>query len=183
MIEKYISVAALRLGMSNAELTTLTGYNRSKIGGLVTRLDAQASDDDRRPADDPVAGRARIERELPTLTKLHADADALVEKTARICVLDRKMSANELARRTGHSRDFTQKWVKIMRAEQPVVQTQPAAGWHTPSWDDVEPVDEKYVVPHGSAPYDPNQRSMSGVPTMMDVDPEEFWGTSFKESA
>lgn len=146
MIERYASVAALRLGMDATELRKLTGYSRARVVGIIERAEAAATDEDRRPPSDPITGRERIVRELPELVKLHEYADFLVHKLARISVIERKISANELARRTGHSRDFTQKWVKQIRAEGLHTVEVARNDWFVPQWEESEPVDPKYIV-------------------------------------
>lgn len=179
MIERYVRVAALKLDMDTSELQKLTGYSRSRVAGIIDRAQSSATDAERRPSNDPVAGRERIVRELPEIVKLHEDADFLVHKLARICVIERGISANELSRRTGHSRDFTQKWVKQIRAEGLHTETVERNEWYVPRWEEVEPVDPKYII----SPEDARERRMSAVvkpvtqPRMTDMD-FDYWGAA-----
>lgn len=166
MTRRYISVAVLRLGMDAGEIVSLTGYSRPYVRSLIDRIDGEATEADRAPAHDPVAGRERIESELPEIVATHQQAEDLVQSIARSCVLKHEMSANELARRTGHSRDYCQKWVKRMRSEPDPEPAPPVPapgdaprGWHTPTWEEDSPVDPKYIITVEEA-----QRRQGGAP-------------------
>jgi biotin operon repressor len=178
-IEQFICVSALRLHMTVPEIRALTDYSRARLLRIIERADPSAST----PSRDPVAGRARVERELPELVRLHDDADALVHKLARICVIQRKMSANELARRTGHSRDFTQKWVKQIRKEGLHTEIAPTTGWYTPQWGEEPPVDPKYIITLEEAQRRREDEKMSVVPTMIGGATEDFRGYEARRTA
>lgn len=178
LIRRYVTVAVVKLDMDAGDIVRLTGWSRAHARTYVDRVQAEATIEDRYPPRDGVAGRARIERELPDLIATLATAEDLVQSIARSCVVNREMSANELSRRTGHSRDYTQKWVKKMRAEpappRQVEQVEKKGVWYTPSWDDTKPVDPRFIVsPGGEIPDDTEWNtgdSMSVAPTMMERD-------------
>lgn len=173
MIRRYVSVAVLRLGMDAGDIVRMTGYTRSQARSLIDRIESEAHVDDRLPAKDPVSGKERIERELPDLILTHQQSEDLVQKIARLCVLRHGMSANELARRTGHSRDYTQKWVKQMRAEPAEVVPERTdrenSGWYTPRWDEDTPVDPKYIITAEEA----DRRRLGGTPVRDSVSEQD----------
>lgn len=151
MIRGHIKVSVLKLQMDVSDIVRLTGYTRAHVRTMVDRIEAEATIEDRFPPRDAVSGRSRIERELPELVRTHQQADNLVHSLAKACVLRHEMSANELSRRTGHSRDFTQKWVKQMRAEESkrarVEDETPRGGvWFVPTWEEPNDIDPRYII-------------------------------------
>lgn len=174
LILRYVRVASLRLGLETPEIADLLSVSRASARSLVMKARDSATEADRRPPRDRDAGTARVREELPALAASRQQAEELVQRLARVCVLRRGMSANELARRTGHSRDFTQKWVKQMKAEPPVqtiiAEEVPASGWRTPVWEEDTPVDPKYIITAEQA------RTGAREPVLTDVGaPDHDW--------